>query len=60
MDITELRIFFTLASFLTFLAIVAWAYSDRRRPAFEEAANLPFTDPEELALQRKAQLLAHW
>lgn len=60
MDINELRVFFTVASFLTFLSIVAWAYSGKRRLAFEEAANLPFTDPEELAEKRKALILANW
>lgn len=60
MDINELRVLFTVASFFCFLAIVAWAYNGKRRAAFEEAANLPFTDPEELALQRKALLLARW
>lgn len=60
MDINELRVFFTLASFFCFLSITAWAYSDKRRPAFAEAANLPFTDPEELAQKRRAQLLANW
>jgi cytochrome c oxidase cbb3-type subunit IV len=42
MDITTLRIFATLASFVTFLAIVAWACSRRNAARFEEAARLPF------------------
>jgi cytochrome c oxidase cbb3-type subunit 4 len=57
MDINELRIFFTLASFFCFLAIVAWAYSDKSKKGFEEAANLPFNDPEEEALARRALIL---
>jgi cytochrome c oxidase cbb3-type subunit 4 len=57
MDINELRSFFTVSGLLCFLAIVAWAYSGKRRAEFTEAANLPFTDPEELDLQRKALLL---
>jgi cytochrome c oxidase cbb3-type subunit IV len=32
----------TVLSFVLFLGIVAWAYSRRRRRAFEEAANAPF------------------
>lgn len=32
----------TVLTFLAFLGIVAWAYSSRRRSAFEEAANAPF------------------
>lgn len=57
MDINELRSFFTVSGLLCFLAIVAWAYSGKRRAAFDEAANLPFTDPEELDQKRKALLL---
>ena len=37
----------TVLSFLAFLGIVAWAYSKRRRPAFDEAANAPFALPDE-------------
>jgi cytochrome c oxidase cbb3-type subunit IV len=37
----------TVLSFLAFLGIVAWAYSRRRRAAFEEAANAPFALPDE-------------
>ena len=35
----------TVLSFLSFLGIVAWAYSSRRRAAFAEAANAPFALP---------------
>ncbi|MBB1603468.1 MULTISPECIES: cbb3-type cytochrome c oxidase subunit 3 [unclassified Variovorax] len=42
MDITTLRIAATLASFVTFIGILAWAFSRRRRQGFDEAANLPF------------------
>ncbi len=37
----------TVLSFLFFLGIVAWAYSRRRRQAFEEAANAPFALPDD-------------
>jgi cytochrome c oxidase cbb3-type subunit 4 len=37
----------TVLSFLAFLGIVAWAYSRRRRSAFEEAANAPFALPDD-------------
>ncbi|HJS03919.1 MAG TPA: cbb3-type cytochrome c oxidase subunit 3 [Variovorax sp.] len=42
MDITTLRILATLASFATFIAILAWAFSRRRAKAFEDAGRLPF------------------
>ena len=42
MDVTTLRIVATLVSFATFVGIVAWAWSRRNAPAFDEAARLPF------------------
>jgi len=46
MDIDLVRALITLVSFIAFLAIVAWAWSGRRKRRFEEAANLPFADDE--------------
>ena len=37
----------TVLAFLAFLGIVAWAYSKRRRQAFDAAANAPFALPDE-------------
>jgi cytochrome c oxidase cbb3-type subunit 4 len=42
MDITTLRIASTLVSFVTFVGILAWAYSRRRAADFEAASHLPF------------------
>ena len=42
MDITTLRIAATLASFVTFIGILVWAFSRRNRAGFDEAARLPF------------------
>jgi len=36
----------TVISFLTFLAIVIWAYSAAQKPRFEQAARLPFEEDE--------------
>lgn len=44
---TDARSMFTLLSFLTFVGIVLWAYSGRRKADFETAANLPFVDDED-------------
>jgi cytochrome c oxidase cbb3-type subunit 4 len=38
---------FTVISLLLFVGIVGWAYSSRRKKAFEEAANEPFALPDE-------------
>ena len=37
----------TVVAFVAFLAIVAWAYSGRRKAAFDEAANAPFALPDD-------------
>ncbi len=42
MDINTLRSVATVASFVTFIGIVWWAWSKRRSSDFSEAANLPF------------------
>ena len=44
MDINDLRSIVTVISLLTFLGIVAWAWSRRNKDRFEEAARLPFQD----------------
>jgi cytochrome c oxidase cbb3-type subunit 4 len=38
MDLNDLRSVITVASFATFLGVVWWAYSARRRSAFDRAA----------------------
>ena len=38
----------TLISMATFIGIVLWAYSAKRKDDFEEAARLPFADEEDL------------
>lgn len=48
MDINDLRSIITVAGLLCFLAIVGWAYSKGSKRGFEEAANLPFTEAENL------------
>lgn len=39
----------TVVAFVAFVAIVLWAYSSRRKAAFDEAANAPFALPDDLA-----------
>ncbi len=47
MDMTLLRSLFTVLMFITFIGIVIWAWSSKRKQAFDEAANLPFADDEQ-------------
>jgi cytochrome c oxidase cbb3-type subunit 4 len=42
LDINTLRSLATVLSFITFIGIIAWAYSRRNAADFEKAANLPF------------------
>jgi cytochrome c oxidase cbb3-type subunit 4 len=38
MDINDLRVAITVVSFLTFIGVVLWAYSSRRKDRFDQAA----------------------
>lgn len=40
MDLNDFRMIVTVATFITFVAIVAWAYSGRRRKDYEAAARM--------------------
>jgi len=44
---TSISVAATVLSFVVFIGIVIWAYSKRRRTAFDEAANAPFALPDE-------------
>jgi cytochrome c oxidase cbb3-type subunit 4 len=41
-DITTLRVGATVACFIVFIGIVAWACARRNAKGFEDAARLPF------------------
>ena len=46
MDLNDLRSLVTVLTFTTFVAILWWAFSGKRKQAFDAAALLPFTDDE--------------
>jgi len=46
---------FTLISFVVFIGIVAWAYSGRRKKAFDVAAQEPFALPDEADASPRAR-----
>ena len=46
MDVNLAREFVTVASFLVFIGIVAWAASPANRGRFDEAARVPLDDDE--------------
>jgi cytochrome c oxidase cbb3-type subunit IV len=47
MDINDLRSLFTVLAFATFVGIVWWAYSSKRKSSFEEAARQALDDEDE-------------
>lgn len=46
------RSILTGLALLSFLGIVAWAYSRNAKKGFEEAANLPFAEEDEGQIKR--------
>jgi len=46
MDINTLRGIATGLALIAFIGVCIWAWSSKRKGAFEEAANLPFDDDE--------------
>ncbi len=52
-QVADMRSAVTIISMLTFIGIVLWAYSARRKNDFDEAAMLPFDDDSELNNQEQ-------
>lgn len=48
MDINDLRSVITVLLFVVFIGIVWWAYSDRRKQAYAEAARIPLDEDSPL------------
>lgn len=46
MDVNTVRTIVLVLAFVSFVGIVLWAYSSRRKTAFDEAARLPLTESE--------------
>lgn len=53
MDINDLRSLGTVLAFLAFVGIIAWAWSGKRKEAYDEAARLPLEDGDGPAPERK-------
>jgi len=47
MDINDLRTIVTVVFFVLFVAIVLWAYSERSKAGFDQAARLPFDEDDD-------------
>lgn len=46
MDLITLRSIFTVLVFVAFIGVWIWAWSDKRKQAFDEAAQLPFAEDD--------------
>lgn len=46
MDAVLFHIIWTVVAFVVFIAIFVWAWSRKRKHAFDEAARLPLEDEE--------------
>ena len=44
MSFTLIQSIWSIVILITFLGIVVWAFSSKRKAAFDEAARLPFED----------------
>lgn len=51
MEFATVHSILTLILFVSFVAFVIWAYSKKRKPDFDEAANLVFDDEPESGKQ---------
>ncbi|QTF93569.1 cbb3-type cytochrome c oxidase subunit 3 [Halomonas sp. BM-2019] len=54
MDTGTFRGIITGLLIVAFIGITVWAYSRRRKPDFDEAAQLPFADDDELPNRDKS------
>jgi cytochrome c oxidase cbb3-type subunit IV len=55
MDLNDVRILWTLLSFLGFVGIMIWAFSGKRKQQFEEAARLALDDEPVVANKSNRQ-----
>jgi cytochrome c oxidase cbb3-type subunit 4 len=52
MDVNDLRILTTVLTFVTFVGIVAWVYSGRRKKHYEAAARMAIDDDQPIQPER--------
>lgn len=55
MDLNDARVVVTLVALVTFIGIVFWAYSDRRKQNFENAARMALEDEEPIEPDRSGK-----
>jgi cytochrome c oxidase cbb3-type subunit 4 len=55
MEINDLRGITTLLVMIAFVSVCVWAYGSKRKDRFEEDANLPFIDDDEITNKNSVQ-----
>lgn len=55
MDLNDARSLMTLVALVTFLGIVVWAYSGRRKQNFDRAARMVLEDEEPIGPNRSGK-----
>ena len=60
MNFTLIQSLWSIVILVTFIGIVLWAYSGKRKSEFDEAARLPFDDDEALDHHLLAEHLEAW
>ncbi len=55
MDLNTIRSAITVVAMITFLGIVAWAWSSRRHADFEAASRLPLEEDDAPTVREKQQ-----
>ncbi|WP_337840116.1 CcoQ/FixQ family Cbb3-type cytochrome c oxidase assembly chaperone [Rheinheimera sp.] len=53
MDFATLHSIFTVVVFVGFISLVVWLFLLKRRPDFDEQANLPFADDKPQQQQKQ-------
>ena len=59
MQIAEFHAWWTVVLLITFVGIVIWAFSGKRKKDFEEAARIPLEDDDSNLDERRAEIDKH-
>ncbi len=55
MDYSLIQSIWTIVVLVLFVGIVIWAWSGKRKARFDEAANIPFTEEDNISADRSTE-----
>jgi cytochrome c oxidase cbb3-type subunit 4 len=58
-DFTLIEAIWTVVVMVTFIGIVLWAWSGKRKQDFNEAANIPFNEDEPASTEKLSKEKSH-